>query len=75
MGAPLLVFATLETVEAALVAFGLSLVYLTLGRDVEVRQVAATFDSRELLKEAFPLLLGSLAAMIYMRADVLMLAV
>lgn len=73
LGAPLLVFAGLETIEMALIALGLSLVYLTRRRDVKTYRTVTPFDAGQLLKEAFPLLLGSLAAMIYMRADVLIL--
>ena len=72
-GAPLLVFAALETVETALIALALFVVYrrcrpAKMSRD-SVRPVAA----RSLLREGLPLLLGSLAAMIYMRSDILML--
>ncbi|HEY2342546.1 MAG TPA: flippase, partial [Chthoniobacteraceae bacterium] len=71
--APLLVFAALETVETALIGLALFVVYrrscpAPVNRD-PVRPVA----SQHLLREGLPLLLGSLAAMIYMRSDILML--
>jgi PST family polysaccharide transporter len=74
LAAPLLVFAGLEALEMALIGLALTLVYFIRRRDVDVGRPSASFDSRRLLKEAFPLLLASLAAMIYMRADVLILA-
>ncbi len=73
MGAPLLVFAALETVEMALIAVALLSVYLRV-RDVSpLAEKPAPCSSRVLLREGLPLLLGSLAAMIYMRSDILML--
>jgi len=71
-GAPLLAFAALETVEAMLVAATLWLLH---GRNNthEAAQPVAAFQWRRLLGEGLPLLLGSLAVMVYMRSDVLML--
>ena len=72
-GAPLLCFAALETLEMALIAFGLGIVYRLrvshTPRFLEPRWV----NLRCLLQQGFPLLLGSLAAMVYMRSDVLIL--
>jgi PST family polysaccharide transporter len=73
-GAPLLVFAGLETVEAMLVGATLWLLHRPRRREAHSAQPpGALSDWRRLLGEGFPLLLGSLAVMIYMRSDVLML--
>lgn len=73
MGAPLLTFAAFETIEMALVAATLFLVYRgaaeLAGRTVPAKSV----DRLSLVREGFPLLVGTLAAMIYMRSDVLLL--
>jgi PST family polysaccharide transporter len=72
-GAPLLVFAALETAETALIALALFLVYRLSRAPAVARAPAQPLASGHLLREGFPLLLGSLAAMIYMRSDILML--
>ncbi len=73
IGAPLLAFAALETIEMALIGVALLLVYRKCA-PATVKTAHAKFaDPRPLLREGFPLLLGSLAAMIYMRSDVLIL--
>ena len=72
LGAPLLVFALLETVGMALIAAALLCVFRSL-RASPVGGKVRALSTRKLLREGFPLLLGSLAAMIYMRSDVLML--
>ena len=71
--APLLVFAGLETVETALIALGLFLAYRRCRTAPVARHPARPLAAGTLLREGLPLLLGSLAAMIYMRSDVLML--
>ena len=73
-GAPLLVFAGLETVEALFV--GLALWWLHRQQNPApdfAKTPARPIEWRHLLGEGVPLLLGSLAVMIYMRSDVLML--
>jgi PST family polysaccharide transporter len=72
-GAPLLVFAALETVETALIAFALFVVYRRYRPAPATRAPLRSVLTQNLLREGLPLLLGSLAAMIYMRADILML--
>ncbi len=72
-GAPLLVFAALETVEALLVGAALWLLHRRQTTSFAPQPATAGIDWRRLLGEGFPLLLGSLAVMIYMRSDVVML--
>jgi PST family polysaccharide transporter len=72
-GAPLLVFAALETLETALIALALLLVYRRCHPAPLARARARPIAPRLLLREGLPLLLGSVAAMIYMRSDILML--
>ena len=72
-GAPLLVFAGLETVETALIALALLLVFRRCGSAAVTCSKPQPLAASLLLHEGLPLLLGSLAAMIYMRSDVLML--
>jgi PST family polysaccharide transporter len=73
-GAPLLVFAGLETVEAVLVGIALWLLHRRQNPAPDFAETpAALIEWRQLLGEGLPLLLGSLAVIIYMRADVLML--
>jgi PST family polysaccharide transporter len=71
--APLLVFAALETVEAAIIGVALFLVY----RRTMPRVGGATFGKSiawpRLVAEGLPLLLSALAVMIYMRSDIIML--
>jgi PST family polysaccharide transporter len=71
-GAPLLAFAALETVEAMMVGAALWLLHRR-RKTHGARQPATAIDWRQLLGDGFPLLLGSLAVMVYMRSDVLML--
>ena len=69
-GAPILVFAGLETMEAALIGLALFLIY----RSVRVQPAGRVpLRLRRLLGQGFPLLLGSLAVMVYMRSDILIL--
>ena len=72
-GAPLLVFAALETVETALIALALFVVYRRCRTAPAEGDPARPVAAQNLLREGLPLLLGSLAAMIYMRSDILML--
>ena len=73
LGAPLLVYAALETVETSLIALALFVVYLRSRPAPAPRTAVSAVAPQHLLREGLPLLLGSLAAMIYMRSDVLML--
>ena len=71
--APLIFFAGLETVEAAMIAAALFLAYRrTLSRLAPVTFVR-TIAWRRLLAEGLPLLLCALAVMIYTRSDIVML--
>ena len=73
VNAPLLSFAALETVEAAIIAAALFVVYRqTISRSVSAKS-AGTVAWRRLLIEGLPLLLSALAIMIYMRSDIIML--
>ncbi len=71
-GAPLLVFALLETLEAALIGGALLVIHWKTGRP-EPKSNGLEIPWRPFLSKGFPLLLSSLAVMIYMRTDVLML--
>ncbi|MEO6969421.1 MAG: flippase, partial [Chthoniobacterales bacterium] len=71
--APLLVFAALETVETALIAIALFVVYRRYRSAPVTLEPVRPVVAKNLLREGLPLLLGSLAAMIYMRSDILML--
>ncbi len=73
LGSSLLLFAFLETVEMALIAAALHGVFRSIRVVPAGDEKIPTLTTRQLLGEGFPLLLGSLAAMIYMRSDVLML--
>ena len=70
---PLLVFAALETFETALIAAGLLFVYRKCGVGTVGSCRKLQVDWGYLLRQGFPLLLGSLAVMIYMRSDILIL--
>ena len=70
--APLVVFAALETVETALIALVLFIIYRR-SQTAPVAAPAPSVAALHLLRAGLPLLLGSLAAMIYMRSDILML--
>ncbi len=73
-GAPLLVFAGLETVENALIGAALFFLYRQARRVAPApRKRRLALDGGRLLREGFPLLLGSLAVLIYMRSDILLL--
>lgn len=73
-GAPLLVFAALETGEAILIGAALWLLHRLQSPEPNLaRQPAVGIDWRRLLGEGLPLLLASLAVLIYMRSDILML--
>jgi O-antigen/teichoic acid export membrane protein len=69
--ASLLVFAALETLETALIGASLFLVYRWTYPAIEPSP--HRLDGRRLLREGFPLVLGTLAVMIYMRSDILLL--
>ncbi len=73
LGAPLLAFAALEGIEMALVGAVLFLVYRRCADPKAKVAPIKRVDSLPLLLEGLPLLLGMLAAMIYMRSDVLLL--
>ncbi|MGI8431716.1 MAG: flippase [Chthoniobacterales bacterium] len=73
MGAPLLVFAALETAEMALIAGALLSVYFCRRAASPLAASPASRPRRTLLREGLPLVLGSLASMIYMRSDILLL--
>lgn len=71
--APLLAFAALETLESALIALALFGVYRRFRPAPLTTDQSLPIAARPLLREGLTLLLGSLAAMIYMRSDVLIL--
>ena len=72
--APLLTFAALETAEAILVGAALWFLHRLWKRETSFApQSANEINWSRLLGEGLPLLLASLAVMIYMRADILML--
>ena len=72
--APLLAFAALETAEAILVGAALWFLHRLWKRETSFApQSANEINWSRLLGEGLPLLLASLAVMIYMRADILML--
>ena len=71
-GAPLLLFAGLETFEAALIATALFFIYRATKKSAKPVG-AVSLNARGLLNRGLPLLLGSLAVMIYMRSDILLL--
>ncbi len=76
--ASLVTFAQLEVLEAALVAAGLLGTYIItrpLDRSGGTAALAVRTASWPLLREAFPLLLSSLAVTAYLRADILMLGI
>jgi PST family polysaccharide transporter len=73
-GAPLLVFAGLETAEAIVIGAALWLLHRLCNREASFApQPAPQINWSRLLGEGLPLLLASLAVMIYMRSDILML--
>jgi polysaccharide transporter, PST family len=71
--APLLFFAALETVEAALIGTALYFIHRRSGSRSTVSILATTVVWPRLIAEGFPLFLGALAVMIYMRSDIIML--
>jgi polysaccharide transporter, PST family len=71
--APLWVFAFAATVEAAVIALGLAGGVPGRKRLARVRRAARTHISRQLVAEAWPLLLAGVAVTVYMSADVVML--
>jgi PST family polysaccharide transporter len=73
VNAPLLAFAALETVEAALVGTALFFAYRRCRRSSYQDVGSAPIKQSRLLAEGFPLLLASLAVMIYMRSDIIIL--
>ena len=71
--APVLFFAALETVEAALIGTALYFIHRRSGSRSTVSILATTVVWPRLIAEGFPLFLGALAVMIYMRSDIIML--
>jgi PST family polysaccharide transporter len=71
--APLLVFAALETVEAAVIGVTLYFIYRRTNSRRTISILPTTVTWSRLLAEGLPLLLGALGVMIYMRSDVIML--
>jgi polysaccharide transporter, PST family len=74
MGLPLHVFLALTALEAALAALGLVIAYERSGQRLGSWRVVMTQTSA-LFGDSWPLLIGGLTAMLYMRLDVVMLAV
>ena len=72
-GAPLTVFAALETAEAALVGIALFFAYRKCSAGSQPGESDVPIRWVRLLTEGFPLLLAALAVMIYMRADIIIL--
>ena len=73
LNAPLLVFAVLETVEAALIATALALLYRGTRAAEAFPESRSPIRWARLAAEGLPMLLSALAVMIYMRSDVVML--
>jgi polysaccharide transporter, PST family len=73
MGLPLLTFLGLTVVEAGLAAIGLVIAYERTGQRFRSWRVNR-HDVGALYRDSWPLLIGGLTAMLYMRLDVLMLA-
>ena len=73
LNAPLLVFAVLETVEAALIATALALLYRGTSAAEDIPESRSPIRWARLAAEGLPMLLSALAVMIYMRSDVVML--
>jgi polysaccharide transporter, PST family len=73
LNAPLLFFAALETVEGAIIATALFVVYRRTIPSSRSASLGSTIAWRRLLLEGLPLLLGALGVMIYMRSDIVML--
>jgi polysaccharide transporter, PST family len=71
--APLLVFAALETVEAAVIGTTLYFIYRRTNSRRTISIVPTTVTRSRLLAEGLPLLLAAVGVMIYMRSDVIML--
>jgi PST family polysaccharide transporter len=71
--APLLVFAALETVEAAAIGITLYFIYRRTNSRRTISSLPTTVTWSRLLAEGLPLLLAALGVMIYMRSDVIML--
>jgi PST family polysaccharide transporter len=73
LNAPLLVFAALETVEAALIATALALLYRGTSAAEDTPESRSPIRWARLAAEGLPMLLSALAVMIYMRSDVILL--
>lgn len=73
LGAPVLLVAALESVEMAVVGVALVLIYRRQTFEQPAQSQKSEVTTRCLLAQGFPLLLGTLAVMIYLRTDVLML--
>lgn len=72
VAAPLLAFAAMFTVEAALAALGLALVYRRRGGSFRLWR-RRTSRARTLLSEGWPLMFSGLAIAVYMKIDQVML--
>jgi O-antigen/teichoic acid export membrane protein len=72
-GAPLLSFAALETLEAALIGGALFLVYRCRRPSFPARRASLSIGWSSLLRDGFPLVLLALAVMLYLRSDILLL--
>ncbi len=71
--APLLFFAALETLEAAIIGIALALIHRRRLPRGSLSILDRAIAQRRFLAEGVPLLLGALATMIYMRSDIVML--
>jgi PST family polysaccharide transporter len=71
--APLLVFAALETIEAAFIATAFYLIHRRTTAQTTMSILRTNIIWPRLLAQGLPLLLSALAIMIYMRSDIIML--
>lgn len=73
LGVPLLAIAALESLEAGVVGLVLVMIYQHPRWNWHSQALKSGPTARRLIAEGLPLVLGTLAVMIYMRTDVLML--
>jgi PST family polysaccharide transporter len=73
LGAPLLVFAALESIEAAFIAIAFYLIHRRITARSTMSILRTNLIWPRMLAEGLPLLLSALAVMIYMRSDIIML--
>ena len=73
VNAPLVLFAALETIEAAMIGAALYFIYRRTAAQSTMSTLPRSVVWPRLLMEGLPLVLGSLAIMIYMRSDIIML--